>query len=84
MSSIHQLIIYTCICGLISIFLMETGLFRKSNLTSGDYKAEQEEINKHKWLESEKFGYDIGFKKAQQSWAMNHKHNWSKSRRFHV
>jgi len=27
-----------------------------------------EEINKFKWLESEKAGHDIGFEKASQEW----------------
>ena len=31
-------------------------------------KAEELEILKHKWLESEKVGYDIGMKSAQESW----------------
>ncbi len=26
------------------------------------------EINKYKWLESEKLGYDIGFEKAAREW----------------
>ena len=27
-----------------------------------------EEINRHKWLESERAGYDIGFEKATEDW----------------
>ena len=34
------------------------------------------EIDKHKWIESEKKGRDIGKDKAQWSWICNHKNNW--------
>ena len=44
-------------------------------------KAEQIEISNHKWLESEKVGYDIGFESAQESWDKNHAQNWRKSKR---
>ena len=44
-------------------------------------KAEQIEILKHKWLESEKVGYDIGFESAQKSWDKNHAQNWRRSKR---
>ncbi len=37
---------------------------------------ENEEINVHKWLESEKEGSDIGVDKARRSWIMNHKNQW--------
>ncbi len=32
-------------------------------------KAAIEEIQKYKWIESERLGYDIGFKRAGQEWA---------------
>ena len=44
-------------------------------------KAEQIEISKHKWLESEKAGYDIGIELAQQSWNRYHAKDWRKSKR---
>ena len=44
-------------------------------------KAEQIEILKHKWLESEKAGYDIGFESAQESWDKYHAQDWRKSKR---
>lgn len=52
---------------------------------SGLYKeflAEREEILKHKWLESEKAGYDIGFEKALLDWIRNHRDEWRSSRRL--
>ena len=44
-------------------------------------KAEQIEISKHKWLESEKAGYDIGFESAQESWDKYHAQDWRRSKR---
>lgn len=37
---------------------------------------ETNEIDKHKWIESEKCGNDIGKDKARWSWIFNHKNNW--------
>jgi len=41
-----------------------------------EFLREREEILKHKWLESEKAGYDIGFEKALLDWVFNHRNNW--------
>lgn len=35
-----------------------------------------EEINRHKWLESEITGYDIGFQAAADDWLKNHAEAW--------
>jgi hypothetical protein len=40
------------------------------------FLAEREEILKHKWIESEKQGYDIGFEQALTSWVANHRKSW--------
>ena len=45
----------------------------------GRFLAEREEINKHKWIESEKQGYDMGFEKALLDWMKNHRKNWLKT-----
>ena len=37
---------------------------------------ETNEINKHKWIESEKVGEDIGKDKARWSWICHQKNNW--------
>ena len=34
------------------------------------------EIDKHKWIESEKVGYDIGKDRAKWSWITTHKNTW--------
>lgn len=39
---------------------------------------EREEILKHKWFESEKQGYDIGFEKALLDWMTKYRENWKK------
>jgi hypothetical protein len=43
--------------------------------------AERDEILKHKWLESEKAGHDIGFEKALLNWALFHRNSWRKERK---
>jgi len=37
---------------------------------------ETNEIDVHKWIESEKAGKDIGINKARLSWIINHKNKW--------
>jgi hypothetical protein len=34
------------------------------------------EINRHKWLESEIAGYDIGFEAAAEDWLRKHASAW--------
>jgi len=43
--------------------------------------AEREEILRHKWLESEKKGRDIGFDSALVSWLRHHQSGWRAMRR---
>ena len=45
-----------------------------------EFQAEREEILKHKWLESEKLGYDIGFERALTDWIIKHRSKWRRSR----
>lgn len=54
-------------------------LLRKSSLYR-EFQAEREEILKHKWLESEKAGHDIGFERALTDWIIKHRSKWRKSR----
>ncbi|MGF1448792.1 MAG: hypothetical protein ACFB20_05195 [Opitutales bacterium] len=46
-----------------------------------EFLAEREEILRHKWLESEKAGYDIGFERALLDWIRNHRESWRARRR---
>ena len=41
-----------------------------------EFIAEREEIMRHKWIESEKAGYDVGFEKALLDWIVKHRSNW--------
>ncbi|HEY1582052.1 MAG TPA: hypothetical protein VGF73_03010 [Chthoniobacterales bacterium] len=50
--------------------------FLKNSVLYKEFLAEREEILKHKWIESEKAGSDIGFEKALLDWIMKHRSNW--------
>jgi hypothetical protein len=54
-------------------------LVRNSSLYR-EFQAEREEILKHKWIESQKAGFDIGFERALTDWIMNHRTKWRKGR----
>ena len=43
--------------------------------------VEREEILKHKWLESQKAGRDIGFENALVNWVIHHRARWRRERR---
>jgi hypothetical protein len=50
--------------------------FVKNSVLYKEFLAEREEILKHKWIESEKAGADIGFEKALLDWIVRHRSNW--------
>ncbi len=50
--------------------------FVKNSVLYKEFLAEREEILKHKWIESEKAGKDIGFEKALLDWIVKHRSNW--------
>ncbi|MBL9201158.1 MAG: hypothetical protein JNL39_11655 [Opitutaceae bacterium] len=58
-----------------------TNEFAKSSSLYQEFLAEREEILKHKWLESERLGYDIGFERALLDWIRKHRENWRAARR---
>ena len=60
-----------------------TELVRNSSLYR-EFQAEREEILKHKWIESEKAGYDIGFERALTDWIIKHRAKWRKARQQHT
>jgi hypothetical protein len=45
-----------------------------------EFLAEREEIMRHKWIESEKAGHDIGFEHALTDWIVKHRAKWRKTR----
>jgi hypothetical protein len=50
--------------------------FVKNSVLYKEFLAEREEILKHKWIESEKAGTDIGFEKALLDWIVKHRSSW--------
>jgi hypothetical protein len=52
----------------------------KSSALYSEFLAEREEILRHKWIESEKAGRDIGFEKALLDWIVKHRPAWRKTR----
>ena len=56
-----------------SDFVQKSSLYR-------EFQAEREEILRHKWIESERAGYDIGFERALTDWIVRHRSKWRKSR----
>ncbi len=46
-----------------------------------EFLAEREEILRHKWIESEKAGRDIGFERALLDWIRKHRDGWRAARR---
>ena len=59
--------------------LSDSDLLKNSSLYR-EFMAEREEILKHKWIESEKAGCDIGFERALMDWIVRHRTNWRKKR----
>ncbi len=55
--------------------------FVKDSALYKEFLAERAEILKHKWIESEKAGKDIGFEKALLDWIVKHRSNWRERRR---
>jgi hypothetical protein len=45
-----------------------------------EFQAERDEILRHKWLESEKAGHDIGFEAALMDWIVRYRSAWRRSR----
>ena len=55
--------------------------FVKQSSLYQEFLAEREEILKHKWIESERLGYDIGFERALLDWIRKHREGWRAARR---
>ncbi len=58
--------------------------FVKQSTLYQEFLAEREEILRHKWLESERLGYDIGFERALLDWIRKHRESWRSARRAQV
>ena len=57
-----------------------TGDLLKDSSLYREFQAEREEILKHKWIESEKAGHDIGFEQALTDWIVRYRSKWRKTR----
>jgi len=55
--------------------------FVRNSVLYKEFLAERAEILKHKWIESEKAGRDIGCEKALLDWIVKHRYNWRERRR---
>ena len=55
--------------------------FAKRSSLYQEFLAERDEILKHKWIESEKSGKDIGFERALLDWIRKHRQDWRKTRK---
>lgn len=58
--------------------------FVKQSSLYQEFLAEREEILKHKWIESERLGHDVGFERALLDWIRKHRESWRASRRQKV
>ncbi len=52
----------------------------KNSALYKEFSAEREEILFHKWIESEKAGYDIGFDRALVDWILKYRSAWHAKR----
>ncbi len=52
----------------------------KNSVLSKEFLAEREEILRHKWIESEKLGQDIGFERALLDWIVKYRSTWRSDR----
>ncbi len=58
----------------------ESETFFKNSDLYREFLTEREEILRHKWIESEKAGHDIGFEKALLDWIVRHRSHWRTER----
>jgi hypothetical protein len=55
--------------------------FLKKSSLYQEFMAERDQILRHKWLESEKQGRDIGFDRAFLDWVRKHRDPWRRDHR---
>jgi hypothetical protein len=59
----------------------DTASFGQKSSLYQEFLAEREEILRHKWIESEKSGKDIGFERALLDWIRHYREGWRQQRR---
>jgi hypothetical protein len=80
MEIVTYIVVWLALGGLFLLALLSNDPYAKAKKLA-DAAHERIEILKHKWLESEKIGHDIGMKSAEKSWKDNHAKDWRKSRK---
>ena len=73
-------IIWASLGGLFAMILLSNNPHIKAQKLA-NAALEHIEILRHKWLESEKAGHDVGMKTAKKSWSKNHAKAWRKHRK---
>jgi len=58
----------------------ETANLVEESLLYKEFLAERDEILRHKWIESEKAGHDIGFEAALVDWCVKCRSSWRECR----
>lgn len=58
----------------------DSGDLVRNSVLYKEFLAEREEILRHKWIESEKVGHDIGFEKALLDWIVRYRSGWHRAR----
>jgi hypothetical protein len=53
------------------------------SLVYKEFLVEREEILRHKWLESERAGHDVGFEHALVDWSYKFRSSWRAQREKH-
>jgi len=56
------------------------GVFAAKSSLYHEFLAERDEILKHKWIESQKQGEDIGFERALLDWVCKYRGDWKAAR----
>jgi hypothetical protein len=59
-----------------SVASSQQGDLVRDSLLYKEFVAERDEILRHKWIESEKAGHDIGFEKALLDWVLRYRSAW--------
>jgi hypothetical protein len=59
---------------------VDAGDLLKNSSLYREFLAERDEILRHKWIESEKHGRDIGFERALLDWMLKHRTPWRQAR----
>ena len=80
MTILTYTVISFAVIGLFAMFLLSNDPYVKAKKLA-NIALERIEVLKHKWLESEKVGHDIGMEQAQKYWDELHSKKWKANRR---